>query len=226
MSLKGSVSSRPGKSKGHPLSLGSYGGTSCAALCRFANSDLEAARTGLGVIRSLGRFRLRSKATAGQVGATRDRRTLPHAGLAQITRPPKNCQGGRRYRQNDRKCKGSEKMRGHKVINTGRYVGTFSTGVGCGWNRNTRRKYLIFRGLAAFFTIFHPFFTPYFSQKTLVFRILCKTHGYKRRKQFKCRVENAKINHGPAATGASTAGGHRWTRIAKQEGILNPGKVN
>ena len=90
-------------------------------------------------------------------------------------------------------CKGSEKMRGHEMKNARRCAGTFSTGMGCGWNLNSRRKNLIFRKLRRFFTIFHPFLIPYFSQKMLVFRILCKTHGYKRHNKSKCKVENAKL---------------------------------
>jgi hypothetical protein len=40
---------------------------------------------------------------------------------------------------------------------------------------------LIFRGLGGFFTVFHPFFTPYFSRKLLISSRLSKTHGHKRR---------------------------------------------
>jgi enterochelin esterase-like enzyme len=43
-----------------------------------------------------------------------------------------------------------------------------------------RHKRLIFRRLAGFFTIFHPFFTPYFSHKRLSFRRLRISHRYKR----------------------------------------------
>jgi hypothetical protein len=137
-------------------------------------------------------FRLRSEATAGQVGATRDRRTLPHAGLAQITRPRKAAaaDGSRchtavsrtrtRRRTIGAKCNVSAKMRGHEMKNAMRCVGTFSTGAGCGWNRNARRKYLIFRQLESFCSIFHPFFTPCFSWKRLIFSRLGKMHAHKR----------------------------------------------
>jgi hypothetical protein len=105
-------------------------------------------------------------------------------------------------------CKGSAKEGDHEVKNMGKHDGSFSWGAGCVWTFNGRRKYLIFRWLRRFFTIFHRFFTPYFSHSLLIISELHKPHGHKRRKQFKCKVQNADFNHGPAATGASTAGGH------------------
>jgi hypothetical protein len=53
----------------------------------------------------------------------------------------------------------------------------FSSGAGYEENREARRKYLIFRGLGRFFTVFHSFFTPCFSRKGLIFRGLGKTRG-------------------------------------------------
>jgi hypothetical protein len=44
-----------------------------------------------------------------------------------------------------------------------------------------RRRWLIFRELERFFTIFHRFFTPYFSQNGLIFRELRKIPACKRR---------------------------------------------
>ena len=48
-------------------------------------------------------------------------------------------------------------------------------GSGCGpgrseWKARCRYKSLIFRRLSPFFTLFHPYFTPFLSQKGLIFR--------------------------------------------------------
>ncbi len=140
----------------------------------------------------------------------------PHSRmLAQITRPPESCQGGcgrrdtavSRTRTRTRTigvvCKGSAKTSAQQMKNRMRLYESVSWGAGCGWNQIRCRKYLIFRELGGFFTIFHPFFTPYFRFNGLNIRHLGKTHGYKRRKQFKYKIENAKwqaekpdYNHG------------------------------
>jgi hypothetical protein len=120
------------------------------------------------------------KAKLSEEKAAEGRRTLPHAGLAHIARPPQSCQGGRRYRQNDHKCKGSAKEGDHEVKKTGNDNESLLWVAGCGWNLNSCHKYLIFRGLEIFCRIFHPFFTPYFSFMLLNSGKLCKTHAHKR----------------------------------------------
>jgi sporulation protein YlmC with PRC-barrel domain len=107
--------------------------------------------------------------------------------------------------------------------------GSFLWEESCEEDWNAVRKYLIFRGLPAFFTIFHPFFTPYFRWKSFNFRHLSKTHGYKRRQQFKCRVENAKIKGGgdtnPDAkpSGSIAQMGTKVRRVAYFRGAVDAG---
>ncbi len=126
-------------------------------------------------------------------------------------------------------CKGSAKEGGHEVKKMRNDNGNALSGAGCGWNLNGRRKYLIFRELAGFFTVFHPFFTPYFSRKCLIFSLLRITHGYKRHNNSKCKVENAKMR---AAEDANCANEHELSDcglrivdcgLAKEEGARGAG---
>jgi hypothetical protein len=57
---------------------------------------------------------------------------------------------------------------------------------------NGRRKYLIFSQLATFCSIFHPFFTTYFSWKRLIFRQLEKIPAHRRRKKIKIKTAKLK----------------------------------
>jgi hypothetical protein len=167
--------------------------------------------------------------------------------LAQIIRPPKSCHGRRRSvphgwiedeDEDDWSCvqrppsqqtatarQGSAKEGDHEVKNADEIGGSGSRGVDCGWNLNGRRKFLIFRGLGGFFTIFHSFFTPCFSEKCFVFRYLGKTHGHKRRNNSKWNVENAKRTTNPDAMRAgrvdAKAGGAGTEKLQGEKPDLN-----
>jgi hypothetical protein len=110
-------------------------------------------------------------------------------------------------------CKGSAKEGDHEVKNADEIGGSGSWGVDCGWNLNGRCKYLIFRQLGGFFTIFHLFFTPYFRWNSFISRHLGKTHGHKRRNNSKWNVENAKRTTNPDA--ARTGRGAEWELTTK-----------
>jgi hypothetical protein len=155
----------------------------------------------------------------------------PHSRmLAQITRPPESCQGGcgrrdtavSRTRTRTRTigvvCKGSAKTSAQQMKNRMRLYESVSWGAGCGWNQIRCRKYLIFRELGGFFTIFHPFFTPYFRWNRFIVKYLCKIHGYKRRKQFKYKVENVKWEE---KRDTNCTNEHEWFLAKNAKGLLN-----
>jgi hypothetical protein len=102
-------------------------------------------------------------------------------------------------------CNGSAKSGVHGTEKCGAQLGCGSEGAGCGWKRSGRRKYMIFRRLRTFFTVFHSFFTPYFSVNMLIDRPLAKSDGHKRRKQCKFKVQNAKIGGKCLAKSAKSA---------------------
>jgi hypothetical protein len=86
-------------------------------------------------------------------------------------------------------CKGSAKTRGHEMKNTGIFYRSCPLGAGCARKRMVHHKWLIFRGLSPFFTVFHPFFTLVFRVISLIFSNLHKTHVHKRRIATKLKHE-------------------------------------
>ncbi len=128
----------------------------------------------------------------GQESCHGGRRTVPHGWIEDeeddwscVQRPPSQQTATARQ--------GSAKEGDHEVKNAPIWYGCDWEEGSCSGRLNVRREYLIFRELRGFFTIFHRFFTPYFSQKSFNIRDLSKTHGYKRHNNSKCRVQNAKL---------------------------------
>lgn len=78
------------------------------------------------------------------------------------------------------KCNVSAKTGGHEVKNTWKNRRSCSCVVSCRWNRMSERKYLIFRRLSPFFTIFQRFFTPCFRRIMLIVRLLGNMHTHRR----------------------------------------------